>query len=244
MPDRPPRFAESPLTEALVGFTFDQAEPGDLTLPGLLFKEIERDFPDKEREARSVLDPESEAPEVMRFFRGDRTALVRAGEGALSVHHIRNHPGWESLRALALKQLRTYCDLAHPKGIKTATVRYVNRVNLPGPQGTFSEYFNLSLPWSNEVVEGDEPFRDLYIQATLPYPADQVDLQVYLVHLPAEGDERFSYVLDLLAGATEPLGVDAVEPWLDRAHQRIRAFFEHAFTDKARSGLFKEIPSS
>ena len=229
-----------PLQEAIVEFEFVRDDRPDLTVFGRLYDKISARFPDKEREVIPPFGDPSELPDTMRFYNEDRTALVRVGDAAFSVHHVNVHPGWNALRAFALDQLNIYREVVGENEIQRASVRYVNLVRLPAPQSTFSTYFRLKLPWPDGIADSDEPFRSLYIQAILPYTDDSLDLHLYLAHVPTEDEGTFSYVLDLIAVSAGAL--DDVEAWLERAHNRIRLLFERAFTNEARVTLFGETP--
>ena len=231
----------SPLQEAIVEFDFAREEQADLTVFGRLYEKVSARFPDKEREVVPPFGAPTERPDTMRFYNSSRTALVRLADSAFSVHHVGEHPGWEALHAFALEQLEVYRSVVEPSEITQTSVRYVNLVHLPGPQTNFSTYFRLQLPWPDGVTESEEPFRSLYIQAVLPYTDDDVNLQVYLAHVPTDEPDAFSYVLDLIAVSSR--APSDVGEWLEGAHARIRHFFERAFTDEARTTLFGEIPS-
>src|SRR5438093_1211585 len=101
----------SPLIEALCEFRFAPSPSWDWTIPGRLYDEIGRDFPERAQvdgvAVQFVLGPEKASaqpvingPARVQMKRADGTAMVQVGPNLLVVNHLRPYVGWETFRPM------------------------------------------------------------------------------------------------------------------------------------------------
>ena len=244
-------YKKPPLIEALCEFQFAEGD-WDWTIPGLVYQQIEAQFPTK-RQASTVefevqADPDQVSqrlrggPGRMQFVRADETALVQVGPHLLVINQLHPYPRWSGFKPLVLDTFEIYRAIAKPAGFERIGLRFINHIRLPGTEVELSTYFNFG-PRLPEPVDSN-PIRSLFLRVDLAQEPHLGHLVMTLATAPNGGDDGSAWILDL-DFATMPvqeLALDAVGDWVEQAHDRIETAFEACLTDHLRE-IFEEVRS-
>ena len=238
-------YTNPPLIEALCEFHFDPSTPEDLTVPGLLYAALEDKYPIKRQQSllnqQFLATPKGPHANInmvnrLQFFNKTETALVQINPHFLSVNHLKPYPTWDKFLPMVEEVLRRYYDIVNPSRCLRMGVRFINRIELPGPQSSLGEYFEFR-PHLGSLVPKD--FIECTVGITLPFKQKEEALRLQLTSLPG-GPETIPIMLDLNYFRTDGnMDLDNVIKWLDGAHENIESVFEAAITDSCRA-LFHE----
>lgn len=235
-------YASPPLVEALCDIRFEPGQEWDWTIPGLLYAQLQGEYPLKEQTEHFQVKMEEgqvhqEATRRLRFFREDKTALVQVGQDTLVVNCLRPYPGWKGFRPMLVAALEKYKAVAAPAGVSGCALRYINRLEFPGPSAVLEEYLQ-TVP----VVPKNLPDKLVGWSLALDIPDLARSGIMRLTAGSAPPDEGTAFMLDLRFRAIEPekLGLsETLLSWIDSAHAVIEETFEASITEQARA-LFKE----
>lgn len=234
-----------PIVEALVEFQFDPASPWDMTVPGLLFKELEDDFPNREQKRliNQRVEMVAEGPrqtvniiERMQMFSEDRLSLVQVNQHLLTVNRLAPYTKWESLLPNIKTALNAYQKIAKPVGLRRVGLRFINKIQIPGESIKMEDYFGFyphleaGLPqdfvsFACSVVIA---FSELggFLNLQLRPDLERTDVPVTILDL------------DLFS---ETVALDQAVEWVDKAHAELDVAFRNAITDKTRALLGWEV---
>jgi uncharacterized protein (TIGR04255 family) len=144
------KYKNSPIIEALCEFRFEPGLPWDLAIPGLLYEKVRDGFRTR-RQVRAFETSVSASPEGveqqvraidrMQFLREDEKALIQVGPNMLAVNHLRPYPTWQEFLPLIRGGFEAYREAAGPEGIQRIGLRYINRIEIPGPGVEMEDYF-------------------------------------------------------------------------------------------------------
>jgi uncharacterized protein (TIGR04255 family) len=244
-------YGKSPITQAVCEFQLRSSKEWDWTVPGLVYQEIQSEFPVK-REERSFEIRVSPLPgqyvqqqagsglAKMHFLTKDELAMVQVGPDLLAVNVMAPYPGWDQYRRLIQRQFEVYLKVANPESFKRIGLRYINQIELPvkAEKGVeFTEYF-LYYPHLPENIEQKHGPFFMRVTHVFANERDMMNLALANVSVPSG---NLAYVLDIDYALMKPQEVELKRglDWAQEAHGRIEAMFEACLTDKTRA-LFGE----
>lgn len=237
-------YAMPPLVEALCEIRFDPGRTWDWTIPGLLYAQVQEDFPEREQDDQLEIQWRADLPQVqgqttrrLRFFNRERTALVQVSKDALVLNHLRPYPGWERFRSMLLTVIEKYRVVASPKGVSGCALRYINRIPVPKDEAILEHYLQ-AIP----TVPKNLPETLIGWSLTLDIPHVAQGGVVRLEAGSTPPGEDAAFILDLRFTALNPQGLGLDDPlvaWIENAHEVIEDTFEASITDQARS-IFQE----
>lgn len=240
-------YSKPPLIEALCEFQFTESD-WDLTIPGLVYDQIRKDFPGK-RQVSTELGVELQTAEGqlnqrilgrverIQFYREDESALVQVAPHLLVINHLLPYPHWGVFRDLILGTLSVYRSVAHPSALKRIGLRYINRIALSvQDSGHLERYFNFS-PRVPAALSG--PLDAILMRIEQSHFADNGRLLVTLGTVNESGPAQIAYLLDLdfITQIDTPADLDMAENWIETAHAHIEQAFETCITDELRSSF-------
>jgi len=244
----PRQYDSPPLVEALVEFKFTSEQPWDWTIPGLFFGRIRDTYP--VRQEKTLLNLSIQTPgaapqelrpglERLQFFSEDRSRLVQVGPNLLAVNQLQGYPGWDGFREVVLNRLDDYSAEAHPTGLQSVAIRYIDRVVIPGNGINLPEYFR-ALPWMPDGA-GDS-LTGFFQTVDLAYSDPEMRLKISFGSTPSEGADTSAFLFDFEMVSLTPPALDRAEiaAWLDTAHDRLEAGFDQAFTEGTHRTIFGE----
>lgn len=241
------KYKSPPVIEAVCEFRFDPRSAFDLTHPGLIYKELQGDFP-KRKQARIVETTFEPAPgglqqkisqtDRVQFFRNDGIAIVQVGPNLLAVNHLEPYPTWDEYLPLIERALLTYKGVAEPKGYHRISLRYLNRIYLEPPID-LEDYFNF-YPFRGKALPEDYVTFNVSLQ--FPFFDDRDILRIELTSGAVRADGALSVNLNLeyFLAKTDGVALDEEIEWLNKAHERIESSFEGCIQDVLRN-KFEEV---
>ena len=244
------RYQKPPLVEALceVRFASPEGHAWDWTIPGMLYQRIQARFPArKERHAiafpigAAQVEPPRHAIERLQFASPDGTMIVQVGPDLLAVNSLRPHLGWPELRDTFLGVLGAYCELAAPRALTMAAVRYINRVEIPLRPGFALEKYFAVVPGLPGGVSGAVSTFLMHTEVRYEEPAAIFRFR-FGTTATESADDVAAFMLDYEHVAPGPVAptFDSLPAWLDVGHDRIERAFYGSFTEMTHAELFQE----
>jgi uncharacterized protein (TIGR04255 family) len=169
----------------------------------------------------------------MQFLREDGNALVQVGPNLLAVNHLKPYPGWETFVPMIQQAYRAYAETAPPTAIQRIGLRYINRIELPGPTVELEEYLNF-YPYLGADLPQDYGEFTVSIKTALNGLRD--GLQMVLTTADTGNADVVAFVLDTDYFLAKPgaISMDEAFSWVDEAHDRLEQIFEGCISDKLR----------
>lgn len=239
------RYKKPPVVEAVCEFQFRGATEWDWTIPGLIYKEIQSEFPQKRQEKsfEIAIAPKEGKVERMdgglskiQFVTSDGSAMIQVGPDLLAINVLAPYPNWEAYEALISRHLGIYKKIAEPIGFKRIGLRYINKITFPATDIETTDYFELYPKLPGTVRQEHGPFTMRVMQQ---YEGGRDVLNIRM-HTKSNG-ENLSIVLDLdyYLAQSEKVDLEKCTEWVSLAHDNLEAMFEACITDKTRT-LFEE----
>jgi len=242
------KYKYPPVVESLCEFKFISGQPWDITIPGLIYKEIGKKFPEKRQQtgigvqfratAKGVEHKIEPTPPRIQFHKKDKTALIQVAPDLLVINQLKPYPIWDNFKSMILENFQVYKEVATPKGFKKISLRYINVFGFDKPQIELRDYFRYYPFIPEDLPQIQESF---LTRVEFPYGSGNEKLILTLATIIPSRPNTLSLVLDIDYAMVKPehISLDAVPEWLDKAHERVENAFEASVTDKARS-LFEE----
>jgi uncharacterized protein (TIGR04255 family) len=240
------KYRNDPIAEALCEIHFDPSTEWDLTLPGRFYERVKDTYGGKPRqqgvmEAGFQVGAQANNPSLQLrggfgkflFPTEDDLRLVGIGPDVLSVHVLKPYPFWEDFYMRIQEAVQAYQELVEPRGVRSISIRYINRVMVEGTAVDLGDYFttapatppNISLTLSNFLSRIESAYTDR--PARLNTTLGSVDAP----------DGYSAFVLDLEVSqewAEKPLTVEEAFGEVNELRVRERDAFEYSITDRTR----------
>ncbi len=240
------RYRKPPIIEAICEFRLTQDTPWDLTVPGLFYEKVRREFP--HREQRMVQDVELtrepqglqqriQTTERVLLFSPDRKMLIQLGPRLLVINALKPYPTWPKFKPRIESAWDALQGVVEVRGLERIGLRYINRVELPNTEVKLDVYFEF-YPFIGDRLP--KQMASFIMGVEFPYAEDRDRCRVQLV--PAAGtDTGHAVILDIDYFLARPRGVEVSEVlnWVEEAHLRVRNIFEGCITDHLRA-MFEE----
>jgi uncharacterized protein (TIGR04255 family) len=241
------KYSNSPIVEALCEFQFIPSEPWDMTIPGLLYENINDEFPIKQQRTNfgigfqpkeDGIEQKVEMSQRMQFFRSDKSALVQVGPDLLTVNHLKPYSTWKTFKSMILKNLRIYQAIVKPKGFKRIGLRYINKIEFREHRIELKDYFNYYPFIPANLPQIPEAFQ---VRVEFPYQEGRDRLLLTFASAIPEKPNILALLLDLdyIMVIPERVSMDRADEWIEEAHKIVEIAFEACITDKTRN-LFME----
>ena len=243
------KYANPPVEEAICEFRLTPETRWDLTVSGLLYERLKQTFPQKEQltiqereltQGAHGLQEQIRTSERLRFFSEDRTRLAQVGLRMVAVNALKPYPGWAGFKPKIEIAWRSLQEIVPVEGFERIGLRYINRVELDGPNVQLNEYLDF-YPFLGPRLP--QRFVSFLAGVEFSYADDRDRCRLQLAPVPILGKEgKAVFMLDLDYFLIRPRGV-AVEDalaWVEEAHSRVEDVFEGCITDKLRE-MFEEV---
>lgn len=250
MADAPIRieYANPPVAEAICQVSFASPVKWSVASPGLLFKEIESEYPtapegQDQFQARIATGEQGglslSQTGVQRFIYAneDSSRRLTANGLQISVNALQPYEKWPEFRLRFRRGLAQYSTAVGPFEPSTVSLRYINRIVVPDTRFDTSEYLTIPVasahqPGSSvtgfmsrsESILGDGATRLTITFATLQ--PDQEDTSALLLDI------------EVVRDVAHDADLDALETVADELHTIENIEFESSITEKCR-GLFR-----
>jgi uncharacterized protein (TIGR04255 family) len=243
----PKLYTKPPITQAICEFQFKSPKDWDWTIPGLVYQQIESDFPVKKQEmafeiqvmpqSNPVVQQAGSALSKMQFVSASGQAMVQIGPDLLGINALSPYPGWSTFAQLIARQFDVYRKVANPVAFKRIGLRYINQIEFPAEALELTEYFHFypHLPEGVEQKHGPFAMRVVQMHAE---ERDSMSLSLANVLVPT-GRLGFASDIDYVLLKSSIIELDHGLKWVEEAHQNVEAMFEACISDKTRA-LFGE----
>jgi uncharacterized protein (TIGR04255 family) len=237
-------YPKAPIVEAVCEFQFSSPQAWDWTIPGLLYQEIQSEFPEKREERAFEINvrPGDHNPvqhfgnalTKLQFVRADGKSMVQVGPDLLAVNVQAPYPGWNVFLHNIARQFEIYSKIAQPKGFKRIGLRYINHIKMSAASVELTDYFHFYPHLAPTVDQTHGPFL-MRVMHERVEGRDAMSVTLGSV-VPATG---LIFALDIDYYLLRPDGVslDKGIDWIERAHASIEEMFEACITDKTRELL-------
>ena len=241
------KYPKPPIVEALIEFQFVPGQPWDITVPGLMYEKVRKEFPEKKERVEFIADikalkdgvePQISASQRMQFIRPDNSALLQISRNIFTVNHLKPYSTWEKFRPLILKNLDLYLGVVKPKGFKRLGLRYINKIEFENVPIELTDYFQY-YPFIPEKIP---QLHDQYnCQVEIPFNSRRDLLRLATGSTNPEAPNKIAILLDLdyIMMKPETVTIEEFPEWLENAHTVIEETFEACVTEKCRR-LFGE----
>jgi len=236
------KYQKPPIVEVVCEFRFIPSEPWDLTVPGLVYGRMRKNFPIRRQvrktEMLEVRDAAEIRPEIriqdwMRFLREDEKAFVQIGPDLIAVNHLEPYPTWEGFEPIVHQCFEEYSDTTKPKGVRRIGLRYINRIELASEQIELEDYF-LIYPHVGPDLPQQFPVCIAGIEVPYQDGRDTLRLQLTSAEPKAPGNVAFLLDLDYFLARAEALEITSALEWVSDAHKVVQGAFEACLTDRLR----------
>lgn len=248
------KYANPPIEQVSAELRFKRADRWDLTIPGLVYQELDgkEKFPHREQErvlvkssitvSPSSLQHSSELVDRVKFLTQDRKTVVQLGSDILSVHKLRPYESWQSFLPVVREAVGVYLRVAEPESLVMLSLQYTNKFDIPCDVGEMNQYLNLS-PQVGPSLKKSEQFNTFITGICSPHESGRDTLRIELI-TTGQGESEVLHLGLLSRYVLErpsALSLDSAEimKWLETAHGHANDAFEFCITDKTRA-LFGE----
>ena len=245
------RYRNPPIDEAVCEFHFRPGPEWDLTIPGKLHSVLASEYDGKRSSQQSIdvgVEIKNDEPSNLRYaerlskvllFTEDQSRAIGVGPDVLSVHMLRPYQspeapeesGWHEFRPRIARALKAYWEVAEPAGVRRISVRYINRIVIPGSVVKIEDYLRCAVP----TVQGLPDAVNNFMSRTDYGYEDGAHLVLAQgTFLPPSGDIGFLLDIDVY---WEPAGLLAQMEALtrtDKLRDLERDAFDAVITDAAR----------
>ncbi len=242
------KYNNPPVVEALCEFQFIPNQPWDITIPGLIYEKIENKFPEKKQQNvlgfqfqhtkkgfESKIEP---APPRIEFFKKDKTGLLQVGPDLLIINQLKPYIAWENFKSMIMNNFNIYKKIANPKSFKRIDLRYINIFEFDTQEVKLDDYF-MYYPF----IPKDLSHMHFHFSTNveLPFKEKKEVLILKLQSIIPNKPNLVSLVLDIDYAMITPeyISLDAINEWLEKAHNKVENAFESIIKDKTRN-LFEK----
>ncbi|MBI4337160.1 MAG: TIGR04255 family protein [Chloroflexi bacterium] len=244
-------YNRPPLQEVIVEILVGPSTAWDLTVPGILYEGLKKDFPVRERRQIQEVDIQqatgSSALNVKQseravFLANDRRRLVQVGDRLIAVNQLPPYPGWQEVRNSVQAAYTALKAVVTVNELRQLSLRYIDRIVIPGTKVKVEDYLKFRPHF--EGVEKDSPldtWAAFIVGIQVPYDDSKNLLRIQIGSgLPEKDKQVFSMETDYRLVQAGAVHTEQILEWLDVAHRRCDAAFESAITDNLRQ-LFQPV---
>ncbi|BCL81874.1 TIGR04255 family protein [Ktedonobacteria bacterium brp13] len=240
-------YMKPPLIEAVCDFKFSSLQPWDWTIPGLFYEEIRDSFPYKEQlnTIETKIDQDQgqfiqQSIPKLQFSNEARNVVIQIAPDSLSIHLLPPYNSWIDFKEHIFEYLHAYQKAAHPSGLISVALRYINHVEIPLNEAELEEYFSV-LPQVPAPIP--QIFPSFLLNVDIPYTSPSSALRITFGTIIPKLENSSAYVLDLnMYSLSDAIPSDAhIIDWLEAAHEHIEEAFTASFTEKTHSEIFGEV---
>lgn len=237
-------YKNSPIVEVIVEFQFIPSEPWDITIPGLFYEKVKSDFPKKEEQVSYIVEfknkdgavePSANLKQRIKFIRSDNSALLQIWRDVLTVNHFKSYPTWKKFKLLIQKNLRTYLEIAKPKGFKRLGLRYINKIQFKERTIETKDYFRYYPEIPEKIIP--KSHAGFSCRVEIPYQEERDRLILSLGTTFPDKPFKLASILDLDYIMLKPEGVsiEGFSDWLEEAHTVVEDAFEACLTERCKN---------
>jgi len=235
-------YSKAPITEAIIDLKVTL--PDGFTVENLadIHTHVRDHFPIKEpmhtgsllfQSGPSIKIDASREHHGFLFRSEDGLRIFQATLSGFTFNRLAPYHTWEEFSSDARNLWEVYKDICKPSSVTRAEVRFINRLDLPGPMLDFKDYLRTVPEVSPDLSQGLSSF---FMQLQLP----QEDLNCMLIineaFTPPTSPEQVSVILDfdLFREQIWQSDDEAIWSFLGELRHRKNLAFNASITDKTR----------
>jgi len=243
----PKRYKRAPIAEAVIEIRAQAPNPLDSTALKGLADSLKKDFPKQapmqflqvalaapQQPGESVSQTVSQAEIGLRLTKSDDSRVLQIRQDGLAYSHMAPYTDWATFRAEAEPLWVQYRAICPDAKLTRCALRYINRIDIPGPKIEVYDYFALYPKVPEQLTHQD------VISMALNVQIPQHDLECVAVINQALVEPvkpgYLSFILDIdifRLGIESWQDTDAWE-FLDKLRSRKNEIFEGCITDRTR----------
>ena len=241
-----PHYSRAPITEAIIDLRVSPAKGADSSVFDSLTSSLKESFPHQspifQGQLQVAISPKT-PPSVdskhtrlgTRLADGANSRILQVTTLGFTYSHLPPYTNWETFRTEALSLWKRYLAALQPEQVNRIAVRYINRLDLPGPKIEESDYLTL-YPHLPAGVSQD--MIGMFMQVRIPQ-SDINDNAIAVLNtslLNSDMENVISLLLDIdvfIAGmwvSTDQAIVDLLEQIRDRKN----ILFNACLTERAK----------
>lgn len=216
-----PHLTRAPITEALIDICVDLPSDVDLgTLSGFCDR-VSENYPthrtrtawqgriefNKDRKPK-ILEPVG-GPDGHLLTSRDGAQVVQARLDGFTFSRLKPYKDWKDLRNEARRLWNLYRDIAQPAQITRIAVRYLNRLELPGPVARYSHHMN-TIPSIASVLPSS--LTGFLMRLEIPFTSPTATV-LLTEALDRRDDRPTALILDIDAFRKEEISTDDPDLW-------------------------------
>lgn len=241
------KYLNPPIVEAVCEFRITSDSKWDLTIPGLVYEKVGKQFPKKEQRLLQRIEatksPQGNEQHVsteerVLFLTNNRKMFIQMGSRLLAVNCLKPYPTWNGFKPEIENAFDALCDIVDIKGLQRIGLRYINHIEIPRTSVNLEDYFEFRPFQGRNLPQVLESF---IVGSVFPSSDEQDACKVQLTNATCEkpGHSAFLLDLDYFLSQPQPLPVNKASQWVETAHDQVESIFEGCITDKLRK-IFEE----
>ncbi len=238
----PDKYPNCPIVEAVCEFQLTPDTDWDPTVAGLVYERVKSEFPNKDRRpihrVQSAQDPGKVRPDMLFaelavFLTTDKKMLMHIGPHLFSLNALKPYPGWETFSARLESAFRTLTRVVNVKELQRIGLRYINRIELPGPSAQLDQFFEFMPLLRGSLPQDMVAFN---VRSVFPFNGSRDLCKLELTNAAPEKSDNAAFILDLdyYLNRARAVSAEAAMEWVNEAHERVSELFEGAITDRLR----------
>jgi uncharacterized protein (TIGR04255 family) len=256
------QFKKPPVVESWISFDFDPNEnkrEWDMKLVGQFAEHYKSSLPKIEAVHERQIQVQETSPtalptvvsqqvrlQFVRLSNEARSRVLQLGDDHLSCHALKTdegYPGYEVIRSETQQKLEDYVRVFQPSRVRTATLHYLDIVDVPCPEGgkiDLADFFIASTDLPEKPFGG---IAALSFHFKVACPVDEGPLQLRMASIPAPPANRvFRFCMEWHKESSNINTLDFSQVWsrLDVAHAYLTDCFRASLTQRTLD-LFEPI---
>ncbi len=234
-------YSRAPITEAIIDFKTTFPEEISLDILTGIYARISDHFPFQELLHRSAIvfqggttNSVNTSQQINGFvYRSkDKSRAFQATVNGFTFNRLSPYTSWEDFRDEAKYLWEIYKEICKPEAVVRIAIRFVNRLELPGPNLSLKEYLRI-VP---EIAAGLPQVQLSNFFMQLQIPQEDCILIINEASVPSTNPEVVAIILDFDLFREQTWQTDDEEIWhlLEKLRILKNVAFETSITDATR----------
>jgi uncharacterized protein (TIGR04255 family) len=221
--DEPLEFSlvETKLQEAVKDLLPDRVEKKNFSV---IIKQIEGSFNSESLESGGLI----------QFSDPIGNRMIQIGSKLLAINQLKPYTSWDDFFPFTMTMLNKYLAISKQQSLTKATIRYINRIDIPSDGITIGDYFKLGITTPNSLSKNIVNFA---LKTDHLYNSQNDCLQLSLNIVPGPNDQTVSFVFDTNYFILKPQSnaLAQIEDWLNKGHDLLDQVFDECLTEKCKN---------
>ena len=198
------KYANSPIVEAICEFRVTSQSKWDITIPGLVYEKVRKEFPNKEQRFIQRIEASEQSPdgkkhrvsteERILFLANDRKMFIQLGSRLLAVNCLKPYPMWNGFKPEIENAFDALCNVVDIEGLQRIGLRYINRIEIPSISVNLDHYFAFR-PFVGQNLP--QVLGNFIVGSTFPSSDEKDVCKVQLTNAICEKPGHSAFLLDL-----------------------------------------------